>query len=93
MSITRFVESFGAIMMDPDPAEQVMHPDTTRASALMFHAGASGTVPAHWNNSPFLSGGRLTSAFGANPKIDKKIKILSYQEFITTSNTFNKTNK
>jgi hypothetical protein len=83
-------EGFGAISMEPDPAERIMDPDTTRSNALMFHSGSSGTIPAHWNNSPFLTGGRLTSAFGANPKMEKKIKIMSYQEFIGQSKKVNK---
>lgn len=84
-------EGFGAIMMDPDPAERIMEPDTKRANAMMFYSGTSGTIPSHWNNSPFLSGGRLTSAFGSNPRMDKKVKIMSYQEFVEAHKKF--TNK
>lgn len=90
MKLKRLVEGIGANSIELDTTENILRPDIKRANAMMFYAGASGTVPSHWNNSPFLTGGRLTSAFGANPRIDKKIKILSYQEFISTSNEFNK---
>ena len=86
----RLNEGFGAISMEPDPAERIIEPDITRSNALMFHSGSSGTIPAHWNNSPFLSGGRLTSAFGSNPRMEKKIKIMSYQEFVERDKNANK---
>jgi hypothetical protein len=91
MRLKRLVEGMGALMMEPDPAERIMEPDTKRANAMMFYSGSSGTIPSHWNNSPFLSGSRLTSAFGSNPRMEKKVKVLSYQEFVETSNKF--TNK
>jgi hypothetical protein len=90
MRLKRLVEGFGAISMEPDPAEHILSPDTKRSNALMFYSGASGTIPAHWNNSPFLSGGRLTSTFGANPGPKKKGTVLSYQEFIDTTRKFAK---
>jgi hypothetical protein len=91
MKLKRLVEGIGANSMELDNAERILRPDIKRANAMMFYAGASGTVPSHWNNSPFLTGGRLTSAFGANPRLDKKNKVLSYQEFVAASNEFNKT--
>ncbi len=74
--------------MEPDPAERIMEPDTTRASAMMFYSGSSGTIPAHWNNSPFLAGRSASSAFGANPRVERKVKVLSYNEFLETSKKF-----
>lgn len=91
MKLKRLVEGIGANSIELDNTERILRPDLKRANAMMFYAGSSGTIPAQWNNSPFLTGGRLTSAFGSNPRIDKKIKIFSYQEFIQTSNEFNKT--
>jgi hypothetical protein len=91
MRLKRLVEGFGAISMETDSVNRILEPDTSRASAMMFYSGASGTIPSHWNNSPFLSGGRLTSAFGSNPRMKKKLRVLSYQEFIDTSKGF--TNK
>jgi len=91
MRLKRLVEGFGAIMMEPDPAERILSPDTKRANAMMFYSGSSGTTPTHWNNSPFLAGRSASSAFGSNPRIEKKIKVMSYQEFVETSNKF--TNK
>jgi len=82
-------ETIGADSMERDPADLVLHPDIQRSSALMFNAGTSGTIPTQWNNSPFLSGGRLTSAFGLNPK-QKKKKVLSYHEFVKSSKKFSK---
>jgi hypothetical protein len=80
-------EAIGANSMNPDPKGLFLTPDQKTPSGLMFHAGASGTIPAHWNNSPFLSGGRLTSAFGANPSSKKRSinRILTYDEFVETS--------
>jgi hypothetical protein len=91
MRLKRLVEGFGAIMMEPDPAERIMSPDTKRANAMMFYSGSSGTTPTHWNNSPFLAGRSASSAFGSNPRMEKKVKVMSYQEFVETSNKF--TNK
>ena len=70
--------------MGTDPLDLIIRPDVQRANSLMFYQGSSGQVPAHWNNSPFLTGGRLTSAFGANPKAEKKKKnnVMSYKEFM-----------
>lgn len=79
-----------ATYIENDPTRSRVTPDQQRASALGFYAGASGSVPAQWTNSPFLSGGRLTSAFGSNPK-GKKKNILSYQEFLKAKEI--KTNK
>lgn len=78
-------EVLGADSMEKDPADLVMNPDTKRASGLMLHAGTSGAIPTHWNNSPFLAGGRLTSAFGLNPKTLKKKSVLNYHEFVKAS--------
>ena len=78
----RLNEAIGANSMERDPADLILAPDTKRASAMMLHQGASGAIPTHWNNSPFLTGGRLTSAFGANPKKAKKFRIMKYRDFI-----------
>jgi hypothetical protein len=91
MKLKRLVEGFGAISMEPDPAERIMEPDTKRANAMSFYSGTSGTIPTHWNNSPFLSGSRITSAFGSNPRMEKKGKALTYREFIDAHKKF--TNK
>lgn len=72
-----------ATYIENDPTRSQVTPDQKRASALGFYSGSSGNVPAHWNNSPFLAGGRLTSPFGANPK-EKKKQVLSYKEFLKT---------
>ena len=85
-SFNEFVnEAIGADSMEKDPADMILSPDTRRSSAIMFYQGTSGAIPTHWNNSPFLSGSRLTSAFGANPRASKKKAVLSYHEFIKTA--------
>lgn len=84
------VEVMGTDSMERDPADIIMSPATDRASAMMFYAGSSGSIPAHWNNSPFLSGGRLTSAFGLNPKKIKKKNVLSYHDFRKAAKHFSK---
>jgi hypothetical protein len=78
----RLWEGYGANTMEGDPLDLIIQPDIKRANSLMFYQGASGQIPTHWNNSPFLTGGRMTSAFGANPRLSSKNKVLSYQEFI-----------
>ena len=84
------VEEFGANTMQRDPADIILQPDVKRSNAMMTFAGTSGSVPTHWNNSPFLSGGRLTSVFGLNPNGVKKKSVLSYYEFIKTTRGFQK---
>ena len=84
------VETFGANSMQTDPLDLILRPDTKRANAMMTFAGTASSVPTHWNNSPFLSGGRLTSAFGINPKAPTKKSVLSYHEFIKTTRGFQK---
>lgn len=87
-------EAIGANSMERDPLDLIQHPDTKRASAFMSFQGASSSIPNHWNNSPFLSGGRLTSAFGLNPKTKKK-RVLNYYEFLkaASGNTHQINNK
>jgi cyanophycin synthetase len=91
MKKKRLDEGFGAISMEPDTAKRILEPDTSRASAMMFYSGSSGTVPTHWNNSPFLAGRSGGSAFGSNPRADKKTRVMSYQEFVEAHKKF--TNK
>ena len=76
-------EWYGANTMGTDVDHLIPSPDEKRANHLMYTAGTSTTIPSHWNNSPFLSGGRLTSAFGANPK-GKKKAVMSYEEFLAS---------
>lgn len=91
MKLARLVEGFGAISMEPDPAERIMEPDTKRANAMSFYSGTSGTIPTHWNNSPFLAGRSASSAFGSNPRKDGRVKVMKYEEFIEAHKKF--TNK
>lgn len=74
-------EGLGANSMEPDPLDTAREPDDKLPNALVISNGGSGQAPSHWNNSPFLSGGRLTSAFGANPKADKR-RVKTYREFV-----------
>ena len=81
-------EVMGADSMERDPADMILRPDIKRSSGMSFYAGTAGTIPTQWNNSPFLSGGRLTSAFGLNPKTSKKKTVLTYHEFIKATRDF-----
>lgn len=81
----RAYEWYGANTMGTDVDHLIPSPDERRFNHLMYTAGTSTTVPSHWNNSPFLSGGRLTSAFGSNPKSSRRIKIMSYQEYLEST--------
>lgn len=75
-------EMMGANSMEPDPLDNILRPDIIRPNPVMMGAGSSATIPMQWNNSPFLSGGRLTSAFGLNPKKSTRKKALRFHEFI-----------
>ena len=85
-------EAIGANSMNPDLKGLFLTPDQKTPSSLTYHDGASGTIPRHWNNSPFLTGGRLTSAFAANPTGKKKQinRVLTYEEFVETSKKYSK---
>lgn len=85
-----FVEGYGANTIDLDTTRSIISPDTKRANAMPFYSGGSGAIPTFWNNSPFLSGGKVTSAFGANPKQSKKREVLSYHDFIKTHKQMSK---
>lgn len=74
-------EWYGADTMGTDVDHLIPSPGDRQANSLMYAAGTSTSVPSHWNNSPFLSGGRLTSAFGANPRGQRRL-IMSYDEFL-----------
>jgi len=82
-------ESFtgGAAAMDRDPVDAIISPDTKRANPVQPSMSSG---PSHWNNSPFLSGGRLTSAFGMNPEKEEKKKILTYEEFVKATSKLSK---
>jgi hypothetical protein len=86
----RISEEFGADTMQKDPADIISRPDIQRAGAMMFYSGGSGQIPTHWNNSPFLSGGRLTSAFGANPSMSGKKRVMRFEEFVKNKERINK---
>lgn len=80
----KLFEAIGANSMNPSLKNFIMGPDSKSPNAMSLHSGTSSTIPSHWNNSPFLSGGRLTSAFGANPT--RKInKTFDYSEFLEIS--------
>ena len=83
-------EVIGANSMERDPADIILSPDIKRANQMSFYAGTSGTVPTFWNNSPFLTGSRITSAFGLNPKEVKRKNVLTYHDFIKTHKKFSK---
>lgn len=78
------VEVLGADSMEKDPADLIMRPDIIRPNPVMMGAGTSATIPMQWDNSPFLSGGRLTSAFGTNPRKKASRKALRFHEFMAT---------
>lgn len=75
-------EEFGANTMQRDPADIIMRPDLKQNGRITNSAGAQSHGPSHWTNSTFLSGGRLTSTFGINPKKDRKKKVLSFRDFM-----------
>jgi hypothetical protein len=83
-------EWYGADSMGTDLDHLIPSPDEKRFNNMMYTAGASTTVPSHWNNSPFLTGSRMTSAFGSNPREKKKRSIMTYQEFLESKNKKNK---
>ena len=75
-------ESFGAITMVRKPVDQLNQPDIANPVPSLINTGRASSVPKHWNNSPFMSGGY----YGANPedktkKKKKKKEVLNYKEF------------
>lgn len=75
-------EVLGANSMEQDPLDHILRPDIIRPNPVTMGSGSSSTIPMHWNNSPFLSGSRITSAFGTNPKKKAERKALRFHEFI-----------
>lgn len=51
-------------------------PDNITPISNVIKTGRSSTVPTHWNNSPYLSGGRYGA--GTNPKKKKRKKKMGY---------------
>lgn len=83
-------ESIGAITMVRKPADKLNEPDFRTPIPNIIHTGRSSAAPMHWNNSPFMSGGRYGAgalSFGANPK-DGKNKVMSYKDFVKAKNKF-----
>jgi hypothetical protein len=76
-------ESIGAITMVRKPADKLNEPDFRTPIPNIIHTGRSSATPMHWNNSPFMSGGR----YGANPN-DGKNKVMSYKDFVKAKNKF-----
>lgn len=72
-------ESFGAITIVRKPVGQLNEPDVANPVPSLINTGRASSVPKHWNNSPFMSGGY----YGANPdeKKKKKRSILKYKDF------------
>lgn len=90
MSKSRVVENLGAVTITRKPVDALNEPDVARALPNIIHTGRSSAVPNHWNNSPFMSGGRYGSGalnFGANPR---KRSVMSYTEFIKHNKKFTK---
>jgi hypothetical protein len=83
-------EWYGADTMGTDLDHLIPSPDDKGFNQLANRAGTSTMVPSHWNNSPFLTGSRMTSVFGSNPKENKKRPIMTYQEFLESKKKKNK---
>ena len=82
-------ESIGVVTVNSEPKSNVNEPDYISPLANIVHTGRSTAAPYHWNNSPFLSGGRYGSgalSFGSNPKFDRNV--MSYKDFIKKNNRF-----
>ena len=65
-------------------------PDSFRPNRVTLFAKGSGQPPSHWNNSPFLTGSPTVSAFGRNPRPNKKKKALTYKEFVNAVKKLNR---
>ena len=87
-------ETIGAVTMVRKPADKLNEPDFRTPIPNIIHTGRSSAVPNHWNNSPFMSGGRYGAgalSFGSNPKMKKKV--VSYKEFLKIKNKIRKNKK
>ena len=83
-------ESIGAISMVRQPVDKLNEPDFRTPIPNLISTTRNSSVPMHWNNAPFMSGGR----YGANPKANKNM-IMTYKDFIKEKNKSlkNKKNK
>lgn len=70
--IKTFEKYTGIVLSKKDSSDQINEPDVTKPIPNIIQTSRSSTVPQHWNNSPYLSGGRYGA--GSNPKNKKKKK-------------------
>jgi hypothetical protein len=92
MKTKKVHEGLGAITINRKPVDSLNEPDVARALPNIIHTGRSSAVPNHWNNSPFMSGGRYGAgalSFGANPR---KRSVMTYGQFIKRNKKFTKNN-
>ncbi len=72
-------EHFGAITIEyPPEYASVRNPNVPHPLAINTGVGATGRIPMHWNNSPFLAGGFGGSGygrFGMDPAEENKIEL------------------
>jgi hypothetical protein len=83
-------ESIGAVTMVRQPADKLNEPDFRTPIPNLISTTRNSSVPMHWNNAPFMSGGR----YGANPEGGKR-RVMTYKDFIKAKKKFlkNKTKK
>ena len=80
--IKTFEHYTGIVLSKKDSSDQINEPDVTKPIPNIIQTSKSSTVPQHWNNSPYLSGGSYGA--GSNPKNKKKKKmgyIDSYKKY------------
>jgi hypothetical protein len=84
------LESIGAVTMVKKPSDKLNEPDFRTPIPNLISTTRNSSVPMHWNNSPFMSGGR----YGANPKSGKN-EVMTYKDFVKAKKKFlkNKANK
>jgi hypothetical protein len=76
-------ESIGAVSMVRQPADKLNEPDFRTPIPNLISTTRNSSVPMHWNNAPFMSGGR----YGANPK-DGKSRVMTYKDFVKAKKKF-----
>ena len=68
--IKTFEQYTGVVLSKNSKSDSRNEPDITKPIPNIIQTSRSSTVPRHWNNSPYLSGGRYGA--GSNPKKKKK---------------------
>lgn len=90
-------ESIGANIAKEKQSDILNQPDVIVPIPNIIHSRRGSSIPRQWGNSPYMSGGTSgdygsnAMMLGSNPK--QKKRVLTYHEFMKTSNDFSNRNE